>query len=155
MRTLAISIIMIIYSVQSSATTRNEVTKEAVLSYLKKTISNINKDLPAQVDKVTQFDSVWISDNKVVQKYTILSIQNSKTVATEDLKAQMEISIKNEFCTQPSKKVARDLNIPLVLNYSAINGEFLFEVEVSGADCSYEKRNENQMLAKYENDLKI
>ena len=67
----------------------------------------------------------------------------------------MEISIKNEFCTQPSKKVARDLNIPLVLNYSAINGEFLFEVEVSGADCSYEKRNENQMLAKYENDLKI
>ena len=65
MRTLAISIIMIIYSVQSSATTRNEVTKEAVLSYLKKTISNINKDLPAQVDKVTQFDSVWISDNKV------------------------------------------------------------------------------------------
>lgn len=155
MRTLTLSIFMILYSVNSSAVSRDDVTKNNVLNYLKSTISTINKNLPAQVDRVTQFDSVWVSDNKIVQKYTILSIQNSKTIATENLKEQMQISIRNEFCTQPSKKVARDLNIPLVLNYSAVNGEFLFEVEVSGDDCLYEKKNESSVMVRYENDLKI
>lgn len=136
MRTLALIIFFIFNTTNAFSNVNQAAANQNILSYLRNDISEFNKNLPAQVDKWTRYDSVWIVNNKLFQSFTILTLKNAKVPIPANLINDLKQEVVNGFCTQPSLKGMRELNIPVIKNYSATNGEFLFEFEVSTSDCT-------------------
>jgi hypothetical protein len=105
------------------------------IAFIKKSISEANKNYPIMTDKDTRLDNQIFADNLIHGKFTLVNVPNAKRKVPIELVNQLREFLVNSYCTDQTNKILRDLNIGRVAEYSALNQEHLFSITMDLKDC--------------------
>lgn len=92
----------------------------------------INKDLPKDIDKITQLTSTIASGKELTYLYKITADQ---TLTQNDLNYSVKSTIINNVCTTSDTKDLLDLGAGLIYSYYDNQGKHIGKIDVHRSDC--------------------
>ncbi len=105
--------------------------KEYVLGSFLNELPEINKNLPNKIDSHTTLNVIKYEDKKVVSIYELAS--NAVGVDVVD---KIKPLLKKQACKDEMKRNLLEVDIDLLDRYQNTNGNTLFEVTISKAECA-------------------
>jgi heme/copper-type cytochrome/quinol oxidase subunit 1 len=132
---ICFSILLVMSSNTSSTSTDTTSSKnkvETLESALVSASNEMNKDLPAMVDKVTQMTSTSASGNELSFSYKILT--DSK-ITQADLDNSLRKGATNQACTTPETKELLNAGAKFVYLYYDNSGQYIGKMSLSASDC--------------------
>ena len=103
-------------------------------SELKNLANLMNRDVPLQIDRLTTLIYTHAVGSTFVYSYKLRTAPLDSDKIFQ-VKKSMRVNQVNAFCTEPALKAFRDMDVTLSYNYSYENGRFMFNNNVSNADC--------------------
>lgn len=93
-------------------------------------VTEINKECPVKVDRITTLDStVFEKDPLSIEYYYTLDVANNK-VNLKEAKNRLEVNAQKGLDTDNSMEVLRKHNVELNYNYSDGEGNKLFDFSI-------------------------
>lgn len=105
--------------------------KEYVLGSFLNELPEINKNLPNKIDSHTTLNLIKYEDKKVVSIYEIAS-----NAVGDDVIDKIKPLLKKQACKDEMKRNLLEVDIDLLDRYQNTNGNTLFEVTISKAECA-------------------
>lgn len=105
--------------------------REYVLGSFLNELSEINKKLPNKIDDHTTLNLIKYEDKKIVSVYEL----TTKTISI-DVVDKIKPLLKKQACKDEMKRNLLEVDIDLLDRYQNTNGNTLFEVTISKAECA-------------------
>ena len=111
-------------------------TSDDVNTLLQEISNEINKSCPMVIDQYTTLTSTYGGMGRVIYRFTIDRnlFTDYEISKSEWLELQTQI-MTNTFCTDPSMKTYRDLDIDVTWKYADSYGISLGNIKLNSGDC--------------------
>lgn len=113
--------------------TKQEVTvslRDYILTNFLSELPEINKSLPHKIDNETTLVSIKFEKNKILSVYEL----TSNSISRQTLE-KVEAAIKKQSCEDEMKSKLLNVDVDFLNRYQNSNGELIYEVLISGANC--------------------
>lgn len=96
----------------------------------------LNLKTPIMVDNSTRLDKVVVEERKIVFQSTLVNPEAEKKAGEEEFKVQVRKSLIKKYCATEETRIALKLGISYGHEYFSMDDEILFNVSITGEDCS-------------------
>lgn len=106
-----------------------------ITSHLENMASLMNGNLPIMVDEYTQMFKVTIIGKTVIYNYKVTNIENFVNIPNNAIQEHKNNMMNSNMCANMGHMLK--YGVTLSYNYYAVNGDYLFTVDIAPSDCGY------------------